>query len=158
MFKKLLLAFFLLFSSFVAIYPSKKENTYLFNYCYSFEKILSRNALEKSINVSNKVKIFANDIRIFGTNKSKGDLVNNIINQYKTSKKSLIITFIPNQVYCLAGYWIEVVNPGKFASIVYEKSKQRIDEYKDIKKELDGFIKDINSEYESIKNEIIDLF
>ena len=47
MFKKLLLAFFLLFSSFVAIYPSKKENTYLFNYCYSFEKILSRNALEK---------------------------------------------------------------------------------------------------------------
>ncbi len=158
MFKKLLLAFFLLFSSFVAIYPSKKENTYLFNYCYSFEKILSRNALEKSKNVSNKVKIFANDIRIFGTNKSKGDLVNNIINQYKTSKKLLIITFIPNQVYCLAGYWIEVVNPGKFASIVYEKSKQRIDEYKDIKKELDGFIKDINSEYESIKNEIIDLF
>ena len=58
-----------------------------------------------------------------------------------------IITFIPNQVYCLAGYWIEVVNPGKFASIVYEKSKQRIDEYKDIKKELDGFIKYINSEY-----------
>ena len=158
MFKKLLLAFFLLFSSFVAIYPSKKENTYLFNYCYSFEKILSRNALEKSKNVSNKVKIFANDIRIFGTNKSKGDLVNNIINQYKTSKRLFIITFIPNQVYCLAGYWIEVVNPGKFASIVYEKSKQRIDEYKDIKKELDGFIKDINSEYESIKNEIIDLF
>ena len=130
----------------------------MFNYCYSFEKILSRNALEKSKNVSNKVKIFANDIRIFGTNKSKGDLVNNIINQYKTSKRLFIITFIPNQVYCLAGYWIEVVNPGKFASIVYEKSKQRIDEYKDIKKELDGFIKDINSEYESIKNEIIDLF
>jgi len=158
MFKKLSLAFFLLFSSFVAIYPSKKENTYLFNYCYSFEKILSRNALEKSKNVSNKVKIFTNDITIFGTNKSKGNLVNNIINQYKISKKLFIITFIPNQVYCLAGYWIEVVNPGKFASIVYEKSKQRIDEYKDIKKELDGFIKDINSEYESIKNEIIDLF
>ena len=158
MFKKLSLAFFLLFSSFVAIYPSKKENTYLFNYCYSFEKILSRNALEKSKNVSNKVKIFTNDITIFGTNKSKGNLVNNIINQYKISKKLFIITFIPNQVYCLAGYWIEVVNPGKFASIVYEKSKQRIDEYKDIKKELDGFIKDINSEYESIKNVIIDLF
>ena len=158
MFKKLFLAFFFLFSSFLAIYPSKKENTYLFDYCYSFEKILSRNALEKSKNVSNEVKIFANDITLFGTNKSKGELVNNIIDQYKTSKKLFIITFIPNQVYCLAAYWIEVVNSGIFVSIVYEKSKQTIDEYKVIKKELDGFIKDINSEYESIKNEITDFF
>ena len=158
MFKKLFLAFFFLFSSFLAIYPSKKENTYLFDYCYSFEKILSRNALEKSKNVSNEVKIFANDITLLGTNKSKGELVNNIIDQYKTSKKLFIITFIPNQVYCLAAYWIEVVNSGIFVSIVYEKSKQKIDEYKVIKKELDGFIKDINSEYESIKNEITDFF
>ena len=158
MFKKLFLAFFFLFSSFLAIYPSKKENTYLFDYCYSFEKILSRNALEKSKNVSNEVKIFANDITLLGTNKSKGELVNNIIDQYKTSKKLFIITFIPNQVYCLAAYWIEVVNSGIFVSIVYEKSKQTIDEYKVIKKELDGFIKDINSEYESIKNEITDFF
>ena len=158
MFKKLFLAFFFLFSSFIAIYPSKKENTYLFDYCYSFEKILSRNALEKSKNVSNEVKIFANDITLLGTNKSKGELVNNIIDQYKTSKKLFIITFIPNQVYCLAAYWIEVVNSGIFVSIVYEKSKQTIDEYKVIKKELDGFIKDINSEYESIKNEITDFF
>ena len=158
MFKNLTLSFFLFFSSFIAIYPSKKENTNLIDYCYSFEKILSRNALEKSKNVSNKVKIFANDIRIFGTNKSKGDLVNNIINQYKTSKRLFIITFIPNQVYCLAGYWIEVVNPGKFASIVYEKSKQRIDEYKDIKNEVDDLIKGINSEYKSIKREINEFF
>ena len=130
----------------------------MFDYCYSFEKILSRNALEKSKNVSNEVKIFANDITLLGTNKSKGELVNNIIDQYKTSKKLFIITFIPNQVYCLAAYWIEVVNSGIFVSIVYEKSKQTIDEYKVIKKELDGFIKDINSEYESIKNEITDFF
>ena len=51
MFKNLLLTFFLIFSSFIAIYPSKKENTNLSNYCYSFEKILSRNALEKNKNV-----------------------------------------------------------------------------------------------------------
>ena len=50
MFKNLLLTFFLLFSSFITIDPSKKENTNLIDYCYSLEKILSRNSLEKSKN------------------------------------------------------------------------------------------------------------
>ena len=58
----------------------------------------------------------------------------------------------------MAGYWIEEVNPGTFKSIFYEKSKQKINEYKDIKKEVDEFIKDINSEYKSIKKEINNLF
>ena len=58
---------------------------------------------------------------------------------------------MPNQIYCLAGYWLEEVNPGIFKSIFYEKSQQKINEYKNIKKEVDTFIKDINSEYKSIK-------
>ena len=158
MFKKLLFTFFLLFSSLITIYPSKKEDTNLFDYCYSFEKILSRNSIEKSKNLSKKFKPFAKDITLFGTNKTKGSLVNKIIDQYKTSKKLFIITFVPNQIYCLAGYWIEEVNPGTFKSIFYEKSQQKINEYKDIKKEVDEFIKDINSEYKSIKKEINNFF
>ena len=65
---------------------------------------------------------------------------------------------MPNQIYCLAGYWIEEVKPGIFKSIFYEKSKQKINEYKNIKKDLDEFIHDINSEYKSIKKKINDLF
>ena len=158
MFKHLLLTFFLFFSSFITFYPSKKENTNLFDYCYCLEKILSRNSVEKSKNLSKKGHSFAKDITAFGTNKTKGALANKIIEQYKSSKKLFIITFLPNELYCFAGYWIEEVNPGTFTSIFYEKSKQKINEYKDIKKEVDKFIKDINSEYKSIKEEFNDLF
>jgi len=158
MYKKLLFTFFLLFGFLIIIYPSKKEDINLFDYCYSFEKILSRNSIEKSKNLSKKFKPFAKDITLFGTNKTKGSLVNKIINQYKTSKKLFIVKLVPNQIYCLAGYWIEEVNPGTFKLIIYEKSQQKINEYKDIKKEVDGFIKDINSEYKSIKKEINNLF
>ena len=158
MYKKLFSTFFLIFVSLITIYPSKKENTNLFDYCYSFEKILSRNSIEKSKNLSKKFKPFAKDITLFGTNKTKGFLVNKIIDQYKTSKKLLIITLVPNELYCLAGYWIEEVNPGTFKSIFYEKSQQKINEYKDIKNEVDAFIKDINSEYKFIRKEINNLF
>ena len=151
MFKNLLLTFFLLFSSLITIYPSRKENTNLIDYCYSLEKILSRNSLEKNNNVSERYKTFSKDIIFFGTNKTKGEIVNKIIDQYKNSKDSFIITLLPNQFYCFAGYWIEKVNPGTFQSIFYEKSKQRINQYNNIKKEFELFIKDINSEYQFIK-------
>jgi len=158
MFKKFILTSFLLFSSLIIIYPSKKENTNFLDYCYSLEKIISWNTVEKSKNLSKNFKTLAKDITIFGTNESKGNLANKIIDQYKNSKKLFIVTFVPNQIYCLAGYWIEVTNPGKFESIFYEKSKQKINEYKNIKKEVDEFIKDINLEYKSIKKEINDFF
>ena len=158
MFKKFLLTSFLLFSSLVSIYPIKKENTNFFNYCYSFEKILSRNSVDKSKNLSKKFKTLASDITLLGTNKTKGALANKIIDQYKDSKKLFIVTLVPNQIYCLAGYWIEKAKPGIFKSIFYEKSKQKINEYKDIKNEIDDFVNDINSEYKSIKKEINDLF
>ena len=158
MYKKLLLTSFLLFSSFLTIYPSKRENTNFFDYCYSLEKIISRNTLEKSKNLSKNFKPSAKDITLFGTNKTKGTLANKIIDQYKNSKNLFIITVVPNQIYCLAGYWIEEVSPGKFESIFYEKTKQKINEYKNTKKELDEFIKGINLEYKSIKKEINDFF
>ena len=140
MFKKLFLTSFLLISMIGVYYPSKEENTRIFDYCYSLEKILSRNSIEKSKNLSKKFKPIAKDITLFGTNKTKGSLVDKVIDQYKTSKKLFLITIVPNQIYCLAGYWIEEVNPGTFKSILNEKSKQKINEYKDIKKGFDGFI------------------
>ena len=158
MFKKLFLTFFLLFSSLLIIYPSKKETTNLLDYCYSFEKILARNSLEKNNKESNKFKTFAKDVTFLGTNKTKGALVNKLIDQYKTSKKLFVINLVPNEFYCFAGYWIELVNPGVFKSMIYQKSKQKIYQYKDVKKEVDEFIKDINLEYKSIKKEINDLF
>ena len=158
MFKKFILTSVLLFSSLITIYPSKKENTNFFDYCYSLEKIISRNTLEKSKNLSNNFKSLAKDITLFGTNRTKGNFANKIIDQYKNYKKLFIITFVPNQIYCLAGYWIEEVSPGKFESIFYEKTKQKINEYKNTKKEVDEFIKEINLEYKSIKKEINDFF
>ena len=156
MFKNLLLIFFLFFSTFITILPSKKENTNLTDYCYSLEKILSRNALKKSKNVQNNYKSFAKDITLFGTSKTKGEFVNKIIDQFKTSKKSFAIVLVPNKVYCLGGYWVESVNPGTFQSVFYKKSKEEINKYKNIKKEVDVFIRDINSEYEYIEKEIKD--
>ena len=158
MFKKFILTFFLLFSSLITIYPSKKENTNFFDYCYSLEKIISRNTLEKRNNLSKNFKSLAKDITLFGTNKTKGTFANKIIDQYKNSKKLFIITFVPNKIYCLAGYWIEQLSPGKFESIFYQKTKQKIDDYKNTKTEVDQFIKKINLEYKSIKKEINDFF
>ena len=158
MLRKFFLTSFLIFGSFIAIYPSKKENTNFFDYCYSIEKIISRNSVEKNKNLSRNLKPYLKDFSSFGTNKTQGALVNRIINQYKTSQKSNIITFVPNRFYCLAGYWIETANPGIFQSIIYEKSKEKINKYKNKKKEVDGLIRDINLEYKSIKKEINKLF
>ena len=90
---------------------------------------------------------------MFGIDKTRGALVNNIINQYKTSKKLFVVTIVPNKFYCLGGYWIEELNPGTFQSIFFEKSREKINQIKDIKKEANEFIKDINSEYNSIEKE-----
>ena len=56
MYKKFILTSFLLLISLITIYPSKKENTYFFDYCYSLEKIISRNTVEKSKNLSKNFK------------------------------------------------------------------------------------------------------
>ena len=157
MFKNLILTFFIIFSSFVTIYPSKKEKTSLIDYCYALEKILSRNTVEKSKYISKQYKTFAKNATLFGINKTKGSLAYMMVDQYKNSKKSYLINILPNKFYCWAGYWIEELNPRTFQSIFYEKSKQEINQYRGIKKEIDEFIEDINSEYKFIKKGIKDL-
>ena len=158
MFKKFLLTSFLILSSLITIYPSKKENTNFLDYCYSLEKIISRNSVEKSNNLSKSFKPLVKDIALFGTKKTKGTFANKIIDQYKNAKNFFIITFVPNKIYCLGGYWIEEISPGKFESIFYHKTKQKINEYKNTKKEVDEFIKGIDLEYKFIKKEINDFF
>ena len=158
MFKKFLFTSFLILSSLITLYPSKKENTNFLDYCYSLEKIISRNTVEKNKNLSKNFWPLAKDITLFGTKKSKGNLAKKIIDKYKNSQKLFIITFIPNKIYCLAGYWIEEISPGKFESIFYEKTKQKINAYKNTKKEVDELFNDINSEYESIKKEFKSIF
>ena len=147
MFKKLFFTFFFLFTFFISIYPSKRENINSIDYCYALEKILSRNTVENSKNISKQYKTFAKTTSLFGINKTKGSLAYMMVDQYKNSKKSYLINILPNKFYCWAGYWIEELNPGTFQSIFYEKSKQEINQYRGIKKEIDEFIEDINSEY-----------
>ena len=158
MFNNLILAFSLLLSSILIIYPSKKENTNLIDYCYSLEKILSRNSVEKRKNLSKSYRNIVKNITLSSTQKTKGAIVNKLIDQYKISKQSFIINSIPNKFYCLAGYWTEKLKPGIFENIFYKKSIQKINQYKDTKEEIDELIKNFNSEYKYIKKEINDIF
>ena len=158
MFKKLFLTSFLLISMIGVYYPSKKENTRIYDYCYSLEKILSRNSIEKRKNISEKVKSLTRDMSRFGVNKTKGSLINKIINQYKTSKNSFILNVIPNKIYCFSGYWVENVIPGTFESVIYDVGKKKINEFREFKEEVDGVINNFNSEYKNIRKEFNSIF
>ena len=91
MFKKFLLTSFLLLISLITIYPSKKENNNFLDYCYSLEKIISRNTVEKNKNLSKNFRPLSKDIALFGTKKTKGTFANKIIDQYKNSKNYLLL-------------------------------------------------------------------
>ncbi len=158
MFKNLILSSFLLITLIGIIYPAKKENTKLFDYCYPLEKILSRNSIQKRKNLSLKVKSISKDIAKVGVSKTGGVLINKMIDQYKTTKDLQIIKLIPNKLYCFFGYWIENVKPGTFESIFYSKIQKEINEFIDLKDQVDGVLNEINSEYKLIKNEFKNLF
>tara|TARA_Y100001978_G_scaffold7133_1_gene6052 strand:+ start:11 stop:487 length:477 start_codon:yes stop_codon:yes gene_type:complete len=158
MFKKLFFISFLLISTIGVYYPSNRENTGVFDYCYSLEKILSRNSIQKRKNISGKFKSLSRKISRFGVNKTRGSLINSMINQYKTSKNSLILNVIPNKLYCFSGYWVEKVMPGTFESVIYNKSKKTINEFIELKEGVDGLINNLNSEYQNIRKEFKHIF
>ena len=158
MFKNLLLTSILLFGFTGFIYPSRKENTKIFDYCYSLEKIISSNSIETRGFLSLRIKSISQDIAKLGVSKTRGDLIKKMIDQYKTSKNSVILNIFPNDLYCLSGYWIEKFKPGTFESIFYENSKKTINEFKEYKDEVDGLLNDINSDYEIIKKELKSIF
>ena len=158
MFKKFFFTSFLFILMIGVYYPSQEENTRIFDYCYSLEKILSRNSIQKRKNISEKIKSLSRDISTYGVNKTRGSFINKMINQYKTSKNSFILNVIPNKIYCLSGYWVEKVMPGTFESIIYDKSKKRINEFREFKEEVDGLINNLNSEYQNIRKEFNTIF
>ena len=110
MFKNLLFISFFLLNIIGIIYPSKKQDTKLFDYCYSLEKILSKNAIQRRSNASHKVMAISQDILKFGVSKTRGGLINKMIDQYKSSKNSQILKLVPNRVYCYAGYWLSLIH------------------------------------------------
>ena len=156
--KKLFFTSFLLISMIGVFYPSKKENTRLFDYCYSLEKILSRNSIKKRENISEKVKSLTRDMSRFGVNKTQGSLINKMINQYKTSKNSFIYNVIPNKIFCFSGYWVEKVMPGTIESIIYSRGKKTITEFRELKEEVDGLLNNINLEYKNLRKEFKSIF
>ena len=158
MFKKLFLTSFIIISIIGVYYPSKKEKTRILDYCYSLEKILSRNSIKKRKNISEKVKSLSRDISRFGVTKTRGSLINKIINQYKKSKNSLILDAIPNKIYCFSGYWVEKVMPGTFESVIYDVGKKKIIEFREFKEEVDGLIDNFNWEYKNIRKEFNSIF
>ena len=161
MYRKILLSSFLVFCFMGVSFPTNKENTKIFDYCHSLEKIISRNSIKRRKNVSGTIKSISRDIAKFGVGKTRGTLINKMIDEYKTSKNSFIINLLPNEIYCFGGYWIEKLNPGKFELIFLENSNKvikELKELKDLKEEVDLLIKDFNSDYEILRNELFKSF
>ena len=163
MFNKFFVTSFFLIGLIYSLYPTDKENTKLFDYCFSLEKILVRNSLVNRKNVSGEIKIVSKALASVGMENSTGDLTKRIINQYKSSDESVLISFVPTKIYCLSGYWIEKFRPGTFESIVYESSKEKVEEFYDeygiiLKNDVDDLINDFNQKYKLIKKDFNRLF
>ena len=149
MYKKLFFSSILLISIIGAYYPSKNENTKFFDYCYSLEKIIFRNSIQRRKNIPTKLKSISMEISKFGVNKTRGLFISKMINQYKYSKNSFIINVIPNKFYCYSGYWVETLIPGTFESIIYNESKKSINEFKEFKDEIEGLINNLNFDHKN---------
>ena len=158
MLKKFFLSSLVFLGLFVLIFPTKRENTKLFDFCHSLEKIITKNSIEKRDNLSKNVTSISKDLIKYSVSKTRGRLINKIIDKYKNSRGIFVITVIPNQFYCFAGYWLEEIKPGTFEDIFYENTKQKINEFNDIKNEVDIFMKDMNTEYLNIKKEFNKFF
>ena len=166
MFNKLLVTTFFFIGLIGSIYPTEKENTKLLDYCFSLEKILVRNSLVKRKNVSRELKLISKALISVGIDNSRGDLTKKVINQYKISKDSVLISYVPTRFYCLSGYWIERIRPGIFESIIYESSKEKVEDFYDKYEiifendinDVNNLINDLHQKHELIKNKFYGLF
>ena len=117
-----------------------------------------RNTISKRKNASINFNSISGKITKFGVNKTRGEIIKTVLEQYKNSKNNFLFNLIPNEIFCLSGYWIENLNPGTFESILYEKSNKKLNEFKKLKKDIDRSINEINSEYEIIKKDFEGFF
>ena len=76
-----------------------------------------------------------------------------MIDKYKISKNNFVIDILPNNFYCLTGYWIEKLKPGIFESVFYVKTKKVINDFGEFNEDLDEFINELNLEYENLKKQ-----
>tara|TARA_B100001250_G_scaffold178757_1_gene153650 strand:+ start:984 stop:1478 length:495 start_codon:yes stop_codon:yes gene_type:complete len=158
MFNKLFVTSFFFIGLIFSIYPTEKENTKLFDYCFSLEKILVNNSLTNRKNISGEIKIISNALVSVGMDNSRGDLTKEIIDQYKFSDESVLISFVPTKIYCLSGYWLEKFKPGTIESIVYESSKEKVRNFHDeygmiLQNDTNDLMNDFNQKYKKIKKE-----
>ena len=163
MLRKLLLSSLFFISLIGSIYPKEKENTKLFDYCFSLEKILVRNSLKNKKNISGEIKIISKALVSVGLDDSRGNLTKKIIDKYKTSDESVLFSFVPTKIYCLSGYWIEKFRPGTLESIVYESGKEKVQEFYDeygiiLRNDINDLMNDFNQQYKTIKKEFNRLF
>ena len=117
-----------------------------------------RNTISKRKTSSSNFDSISGKITKFGVNKTRGEIIKKALDQYKNSKKNFLLNLIPNDLLCLSAYWIERLYPGTFESILYEKSDEKFNEFKKLKKDVDRSINKINSEYEIIKKNFDDFF
>tara|TARA_B100000965_G_C19249056_1_gene607878 strand:- start:134 stop:628 length:495 start_codon:yes stop_codon:yes gene_type:complete len=163
MFNKLLVTTFFLIGSIGSIYPTEKENTKPLDYCFSLEKILVRNSIKKREIVSNELKVISKALASVSIDNSRGDLTKKVIDQYKNSDESVLISFVPTKFYCLTGYWLEKIKPGIFESIVYASSKEKVEDFYNeyeifFKNDVNILMNDLSEKYEILKNEFNELF
>ena len=115
-------------------YPSQKENVGVFNYCYAFEKIVSRNIFKKN-DIPNWIKSLSGDVLNVWADTSRGTSIRKAIAEEN-------ISYMHPQVNCLIWYWYEKFEPGFFSYL--------------IQKELTSTLKDeYNKSYQDIKKHTI---
>ena len=119
--------------------------------------------MENRENVSAEIRIISKALVSVGMDNSRGDLTKRVIDQYKSSDESVLFSFVPTRIYCLSGYWIEKFMPGTFESIVYESSKEKVNEFYDeygiiLKNDVNDLMNDFNQQYKTIKKEFNRLF
>ena len=160
---KFLIPSVFIISLFGLIYPSKKENTNLTDYCFSVEKIVSKNTFESKNNIDGKTKIIARRIASIGVENSRGRLTTKIIDNYKSESDNSFAKLVPTKIYCLVGYWIEKFQPGTFESIFFEAIEEVVEEtYQEIRDDLEdninNLINDFNKGYKSLQEEFNNIF
>ena len=97
------------------IFPIFKEEINEINYCYAFEKIISRNMFKKN-NMPNWIK----NTTKYGMEKfvenSRGDFVRE---SYEESDPGT-----PPDVYCIIGYYSETFDPGSISDEMVQEFKR----------------------------------
>ena len=93
------------------VYPFEKENVGAFDYCYAFEKLVSRNIFKQN-DMPNWIKTISATAMSAWADNSRGALVKAAIEEDSNSNP---------EIFCLTYYWIEKFNPGGYSLMIQEE-------------------------------------